>query len=1087
MKKILLVLSVCLLAIGQVLAQSQAISGTVLNAADEQPVIGASVQVKGTSRGTITDIDGKFTIEAESDAVLVVSFIGMTTQEVAAKDGIVINMSEDTKQLDEVMVVAFGTATKKSFTGAASVVKADEINKRQTSNVTDALAGQVAGVQGLSTSGQPGTTSNIRIRGIGSMASSNAPLYVIDGIPANDDAVSTLSNNDIESVTVLKDATSNALYGARGANGVILITTKRGNSRDAQIKIDAKWGVNQRGVPTYDVMTDPGMYYENFYQALYANYGSHDLANQYLLDAKNGGLGYQVYTIPEGERLVGTNGKLNPNATPGYVNALGYTLLADNWFNELFKSNNLRQEYNLSVSGSTDKLTYYASGSYLDDSGIIENSGFRRATGRVNVDYQAKKWLKIGTNMSYSHADMQYPEEDEYGSYSSGNLFYVSNNVAPIYPLYIRDAQGNIMKDNNGYTMYDYGDATVNGQTRAFMNQSNPASAIALNKSLYKKDIFTGKWFVQVEPYKGLKLHANLGLHYGGVRYQTTQNPFYGQFASSGGYAYVASTRNVAFDQQYLITFARKFGEHNIDALVGYENFRRIMSSQSGTKQKLFNPDIAEISNAILSPDASSSTDTYFTQGILAQVKYDYASRYYVSASYRRDASSRFAPEHRWGNFWSVGAAWDIKSETFMDAVENIDLLKLKVSYGSQGNDALLTQDGYANYHPWTDQYTVSESNGEFATTLSYKGNRDISWETSYNFNAGIDFSFFNERFGGTIEGWRRRTEDMLYYRPVPASLGYSYLPVNIGSVSNAGMDVELHGDLIKTRNVTWSIYANLTYFQNKILKLAPELNGQWIDGTYIYKEGEGMYNRYLKSYAGVDPTTGKALWFVDTPAVDEKGNPVLDADGNAVMNVKGGVTSTFTQATSYATGDILPKVYGGFGTSLNVYGVDLSVAFNYQAGGRVFDTGYQRLMHAGSSSDAGMNWHMDILNAATNANGTYGSGSLNEDGSINIASLNPNDIPALNSSQSYANGTSDRWLVSSNYVALQNITLGYTFPAKLTKKAHIEKIRLYAVADNIALWAARKGLDPRQSFTSANSFYYSPMRTISGGVSITF
>ena len=1087
MKKILLVLSVCLLAIGQVLAQSQAISGTVLNAADEQPVIGASVQVKGTSRGTITDIDGKFTIEAESDAVLVVSFIGMTTQEVAAKDGIVINMSEDTKQLDEVMVVAFGTATKKSFTGAASVVKADEINKRQASNVTDALAGQVAGVQGLSTSGQPGTTSNIRIRGIGSMASSNAPLYVIDGIPANDDAVSTLSNNDIESVTVLKDATSNALYGARGANGVILITTKRGNSRDAQIKIDAKWGVNQRGVPTYDVMTDPGMYYENFYQALYANYGSHDLANQYLLDAKNGGLGYQVYTIPEGERLVGTNGKLNPNATPGYVNALGYTLLADNWFNELFKSNNLRQEYNLSVSGSTDKLTYYASGSYLDDSGIIENSGFRRATGRVNVDYQAKKWLKIGTNMSYSHADMQYPEEDEYGSYSSGNLFYVSNNVAPIYPLYIRDAQGNIMKDNNGYTMYDYGDATVNGQTRAFMNQSNPASAIALNKSLYKKDIFTGKWFVQVEPYKGLKLHANLGLHYGGVRYQTTQNPFYGQFASSGGYAYVASTRNVAFDQQYLITFARKFGEHNIDALVGYENFRRIMSSQSGTKQKLFNPDIAEISNAILSPDASSSTDTYFTQGILAQVKYDYASRYYVSASYRRDASSRFAPEHRWGNFWSVGAAWDIKSETFMDAVENIDLLKLKVSSGSQGNDALLTQDGYANYHPWTDQYTVSESNGEFATTLSYKGNRDISWETSYNFNAGIDFSFFNERFGGTIEGWRRRTEDMLYYRPVPASLGYSYLPVNIGSVSNAGMDVELHGDLIKTRNVTWSIYANLTYFQNKILKLAPELNGQWIDGTYIYKEGEGMYNRYLKSYAGVDPTTGKALWFVDTPAVDEKGNPVLDADGNAVMNVKGGVTSTFTQATSYATGDILPKVYGGFGTSLNVYGVDLSVAFNYQAGGRVFDTGYQRLMHAGSSSDAGMNWHMDILNAATNANGTYGSGSLNEDGSINIASLNPNDIPALNSSQSYANGTSDRWLVSSNYVALQNITLGYTFPAKLTKKAHIEKIRLYAVADNIALWAARKGLDPRQSFTSANSFYYSPMRTISGGVSITF
>ena len=1045
-----------MIAIGQVWADAQTINGTVLNAADGEPVIGASVQAKGTSKGTITDVDGKFTIEVEPGATLVVSFIGMTSQEVAAQDGLTVTLSEDSKELDEVMVVAFGTTTKKSFTGSASVVKADEITKRQSSNVTDALAGQVAGVQGLSTSGQPGTTSSIRIRGIGSMASSNAPLYVIDGIPANDDAVSTLANSDIESVTVLKDAASNALYGARGANGVILITTKRGSTKDAQIKIDTKWGVNQRGIPTYKVMTDPAMYYETFYQALYNQYGDHNLANQYLLDANNGGLGYQVYTIPEGERLVGTNGKLNPNATLGYVNGAGYTLLPDNWYNELFKSNNFRQEYNLSVSGSTDKITYYASGSFLDDSGIIENSNYRRATGRINVDYQAKKWLKIGTNMGYSHADMQYPEEDEYGSYSSGNLFYVSNFMAPIYPLYIRDAEGNIMKDGNGYTMYDFGDATVNGETRAFMNQSNPASAIELNKSRYKKDIFTGKWFIQIEPWKGLKATANLGVHYGGVRYQTTQNPYYGQFASSGGYAYVSSSRSVAIDQQYLLTFARKFGDHNVDALVGYENFRYLMSSISGTKQKLFNPDIAEISNAILSPDASSSSDSYFTQGILVQAKYDYASRYYVSASYRRDASSRFAPGHQWGNFWSVGAAWDIKSEPFMESVDKVDLLKLKVSYGSQGNDALLTSDGYSNYHVWADQYVISNNNGEFATTLSYKGNADLSWETSYNFNAGIDFAFFNERFGGTIEGWRRRTEDMLYYRPVAASLGYSYLPVNIGSVSNAGMDAELHGDVIKTRNVTWSLYANLTFFKNTILKLSPELEGQWIDGNRIYKEGDAMYNLYIPAYAGVNPENGASLWYVDE--VNEDGYKT----GNRIT------TEKYGEATYYATGDILPKVYGGFGTNLNVYGVDLSVAFNYQAGGRLLDYGYRNLMHGGESSSAGQNWHLDILNAWTPEN-------------------TDSNIPALNAGDRYVNGLSDRWLTSSDYVALQNITLGYTFPAKLTKKAHIEKIRIYAVADNIALWAARDGLDPRQGYTTSNGTFYSPMRTISGGLNITF
>ena len=254
MKKFLLVFSVCILTIGEVFAKPQLVSGKVINDADEEPIIGAAVQVKGTTKGTITDFDGRFEIEVEPGSLLVISFVGMSSQEVAAEDGVVIRLAENSKQLDEVMVVAFGTSTKKSFTGSASVVKADEISSRQTSNVSDALAGQVAGVQGLNTSGQPGTMSAIRIRGIGSMASSNAPLYVIDGIPADDDAVSTLNNSDIASVTVLKDAASNALYGARGANGVILITTKRGSTREAQIKIDAKWGVNQRGVPTYDVM-----------------------------------------------------------------------------------------------------------------------------------------------------------------------------------------------------------------------------------------------------------------------------------------------------------------------------------------------------------------------------------------------------------------------------------------------------------------------------------------------------------------------------------------------------------------------------------------------------------------------------------------------------------------------------------------------------------------------------------------------------------------------------------------------------------------------------------------------------------------
>ncbi|MGN1247293.1 MAG: SusC/RagA family TonB-linked outer membrane protein, partial [Paludibacteraceae bacterium] len=817
-----------------------------------------------------------------------------------------------------------------------------------------------------------------------------------------------------------------------------------------------------RAIPTYNVMTDPGMYYEKFWESMYNSQISKGsayaaaYANQYLLDAKNGGLGYQVYTVPEGQNLIGTNGKLNPNATLGYNDGSNY-FLPDNWYKELFKSNNLRQEYNVNVSGSTEKLTYFASASYLDDSGLMENSDYKRFTSRVSVDYQAKKWLKFGTNMSYAHADQRYPQDQDAATSatSSGNLFYVSNNIAPIYPLYLRDAQGNIMVANNGSTMYDYGDATVANAERAFMNQANPASAIDLNKELYKNDMFSGKYFVEVEFYKGLKATANIGLNYFGSRYQMTLNPYYGQFAAMGGQAMVEADRLFTLNQQYLLTYNNTFaGEHHLDLLVGYENYQYTSSYVYGVQTKLFNPDIAEVSNAILQPSTGSATDKYATQGILAQAKYDYAGRYFISASYRHDASSRFAAGKRWGDFWSVGAAWDIQAEPFMSAASKVDLLKLKISYGAQGNDNLLSPDGSTNWYPYADQYTLSENNGNFATAMSYKGNEDLTWETSYNLNGGLDFAFFGERFGGTIEGFWRKTVDMLYYKPVSPSLGYSYIPMNIGSVSNAGLDVELHGDVVKTRNVTWSLYANLSYFKNKILQLAPELNGKWIDGSYIYQEGGSLYQLYIREYAGVDKTTGAALWYKD----------VLDEEGN----VTGRTTTTqWTSATQYDQGDILPKVYGGFGTTLEVFGVDLSVACNYQLGGRIIDASYQRLMHSGYAS-AGQNWHTDILNSWTPEN-------------------TDTDIPRVNTSDQYTNSLSDRWLVSSNYLCLQNITLGYTLPKKWTERMKMQKLRVYFVADNVALASARQGLDPRQGFSSSNSSTYSPIRSLSGGISITF
>lgn len=1053
-RKLLMFLACSLFGIGSMVAERK-VTGEVTDANGE-PVIGATVVVTESANvGTITDVDGKFELNVPSEGkTLTISFIGMEKKVVEVASKVKVTLVAAAEELDEVMVVAFGTTTKKSFTGSASVVKSDELTKRQSSNITNSLAGQVAGVQGMSSNGAPGSGSSIRIRGIGSMYASNAPLYVVDGIPYDGD-ISTISNSDIESVTVLKDAASNALYGARGANGVIMITTKRGKTKDAQITVDAKWGSNSRAIPTYNVMTDPGMYYETFYKALYnsqylafkGDFAANEYANKNLLDAANGGLGYQVYSLPAGQRLVGTNGKLNPNAQLGYNNG-SYYFTPDNWFKELFNYNNFRQEYTMNISGSNDKLTYFASATYLDDSGIIENSDFKRFTSRASVDYQAKKWLKVGTNMSYANYSQRYPGEQTSAN-SSGNLFFVSTYMAPIYPLYVRTADRNIMTDANGFTVYDYGDGRVNGAIRPFMSQSNPASAIALDKSKYNVDLFSGKWYATVEFYKGLKATANIGLNMNNTRYAATQNPYYGQFAAMGGSASVSTQRFLSLNQQYLLTYSNKFaGAHNVDVLVGYEAYRYKTQSLSGTKKKLYTPDIAEVNNAILDPATSSSTGSYATMGILAQAKYDYDSRYFFSASYRRDATSVFAPEHRWGNFWSLGFAWDINNEGFLD-VDQINLLKLKVSYGAQGNDALGTLYAY------TDQYSVSENNGEFATTLAYKGNRDLTWETSYNFNAGIDFSFFDDRLSGTIEGFRRRTKDMLYYKPVPSSLGYSSLPVNVGSLSNAGMDIELHGEVIKTKEISWKLYANLTYFKNKILALDDELNGEWISGSYFYKEGESMYNLYLRKYAGVDPLTGSALYYKD----------VTDANGNVVGQT---TTDVWSSATRYEMGDILPKVYGGFGTTLDLYGVDLSVAFTYQLGGKLLDNTYQSLMHSGYSSDAGKNWHVDILKAWTPEN-RY------------------TNVPRLNSNDQYTTYSSDRWLTSSNYLSLQNITLGYSLPSKWVKKMKLEKFRIYAVADNVALASARKGLDPRQGYASSEASYYAPIRSISGGLTITF
>jgi len=866
-------------------------------------------------------------------------------------------------------------------------------------------------------------------------------------------------------MSVLKDAAASAIYGARGANGVVLITTKRSRGQDAVIKFDMRLGSNSRLIPQYDVIDDPARYYETHYRMMYnsqiyAGKSSEEAfayADANIFNHNNGGLGYQVYTVPAGEKFIGTDFRINPNARLGYSDG-EYFYKPDNWYKETFR-NSFRQEYNLSVSGSKDRLTYYGSAGFLDDGGIVSNSDFKRYTARINTDFQAKEWLKITTNMSYTHTDSQTASyTSTYGS--SVNVFYITNNIGPIYPLYVRDAEGNIMYEN-GMKVYDA------NQTN-FIRPSISGNAVRdneLNKKRNYSDMVTGKWGLTATPVKGLSASVNVGLMNENSRYNSLFSQF-ANYSSTDGQAYVSHDRYFAVNSQILAEYKTDFGGtlHKLEILGGYELYKLKIQSLEGQNDHLYDPFIGELGNAdgTKSKKTTSFTADYVTQGFLARVQYNYGERYFVSGSYRRDASSRFAEGHRWGDFGSVGAAWLLSEEPFMDTAWWVNMLKIKASWGVQGNDNLYPNASYARkYYPYADNYTHSynEESGEYSLELAYKGNEELTWESSRSFNVGADFELLGGYLNGSIEYFSRKTTDLLYSKDVPLSSGNptGYYPVNVGSIVNNGFEASLYGDIFNTRKVQWSWNVNMSHYRNRITSLDESIGEEGITGSYyIYKVGGSLYEAYMYRYAGVNPENGKALYHYRAE------------DGTI------GTTEVFADADQFECGSVLPKVYGGFGTSAKLYGFDISAQFSFQLGGRYYDGTYQALMH--TSSAVGTAWHKDALKAWTENNPHT-------------------DIPRLDGDTSVGQSAVDRFLISSDYLSINNITIGYTFPRKWIEGIGIEGIRIYFAGDNLAVMSARKGLDPRYSMglgtytagSGLNSGAYSAMRTLTGGLTITF
>lgn len=1041
---------VCLVAF-LALAQTTRVSGTVVDESGE-PIIGATVKVTDTALGAATNIDGQFTFEnvPKTARTLTVTYVGMQTLTVTLRPEMRIVMKSDAKQIDDVIVVAFGKQKREAFTGSAGVLNADKIAERQVNNPISALNGKVSGVQMIEGNG-PASTPSLQIRGVGSLNAGNAPLIVVDGLPYAG-YYSDINPNDVESISVLKDAASNSLYGARGANGVILITTKTAKRGAAVISVDAKWGYNEDALVDYESVTDPGQYYELFYKAMYNKlhygdkldaYTAHQKANEAIYrPSSESGLGSVVYSVPDGEYLIGQNGRLNPHATLGYVvknKGKEYMLYPDDWKKEGLRKG-FRQEYNIGINGGTEQFKNYASIGYMKNNGICYGSDYERYSARLKSEYVARPWLTIGGNISYTHTT----------THASGGAFAVSHQIAPIYPVYLRDGKGNILYDRHG-KMYDYGNGEVNGVVRA--NETNTArlQSDRLDVDENTSNAYGLQGFADITFLEGLKLTVNVSAFNTENRGNSATNPYYGYTKINGGTSVVNHYRTFTFNTQQLLNYSKEFGKHTVSALLGHEFTRDTYTGLSGTKNRIFAFNMnTELSGAITLMAADSYKNFYNIEGVFLRAQYDYDSKYFGSASYRRDGSSRFHPRHRWGNFWSFGGAWVMNKEKWFTP-KWIDMLKIKASIGQQGNDAI------GNFF-YTDQYALKSVNGQPSLAFTQKGKQDITWETNTNMNVGAEFELFKRRITGSIEYYERRTTDMLMWFTVPESLGYNGYYDNVGDMLNRGVELNIDADVIRTKNITWAMNFNITHNSNKITYLPNENKIVSLDGHAGYSEGsryvgEGLpiNTWYLHRFAGPNEE-GKGTWYY------------TDKNTGELLR-----TTDYSAADYYLCGSPHPSVYGGFGTSVRAYGFDLNAAFIYSIGGKAYDWGYAMMMRAPETSISPQAYHKDQLKSWSREN--------------------PNtNIPRFQYGDYNTYASSDRFLINASSLTFKSITLGYTFPTQLIKRLQLSSLRLFATCDNVAYWSKRKGLDPRTTLDgSVGDSGYSPMRTFSAGISVKF
>ena len=1004
MRKMLTMLLCAVLITAQLAAQNRTVTGKVTDA-NGKPVANASVVVKGTSTGTTTNNDGNFSITVSpSSKVLIFSSIGLAEQEVNIGNKGIINafLQSVDQSLKEVVVVGYGVQKKKEVTGAIAKLGGDDIENKPFTSIDKALQGGIAGLQSVAASGQPGAAQNIRLRGIGSISAGANPLWVIDGVPVNtgdlsrlsttSNALSTINPNDIESISVLKDASAASIYGSRAANGVILVTTKKGKSGKTKFRFDTEIG--QSDIAFYNEKYRPLNSKEFF-----------DLTREGLIS------GGQAANAAAADALM--------TSSFGFGNGVDF-----DWLKGVTQVAGQKQ-FNLSASGGNDKTTFFLSGGYFEQEGLTTQSKFKRYNSNLSVSNQATDKLKLEANVKAGYVKQNAPLSG--GSF--GNPVLSALFLLPSRNPYKADGSFNISAPDFG-TGALHNTIATNGLDKRQLNQINIGSYV---KASYKI-------------IKDLELSSQFGLDYNNFEEDQYNNPFHGDGLAAGGRAFSRYTRYTNWTSTTLLNYTKSFlnsGDLTLRAKVGYEA-QKSKAYFLNVQAQGFPPttDLIVASVGATPIAAQQDASDYAFNSALSDISINFQNRFVVSGSFRRDGSSRFGINNRYGNFWSVGGTWNVDQENFLQNINFISQFKLRASYGLNGNAAIGNYDWRALYGYGAN---YNQQPGSSPTVI---GNADLTWELNKPLNVGIDISVLKNRINLTADYYVRKTSQLLLNEPLSLTSGFGTISKNIGSMENSGVELTLIASPVVTRNFQWDINLNYARNKNKITSL---VNKQDIlSGVFIRREGYDFQTFYVRQYAGVDPANGDPLWYVD--------------------DTKGATTNVYANAQrTVAFGSASPKYFGSFTNTFKYKGISLEAQFYYNAGNYVRDT-----------------WGSFYLSSG--ANGTFNKVKRQLEAWKKPGDIT--DIPKyVYNGNKLANSFSTRYLAKGDYIRLRNIQLGYELPKEILTKLKVSSANFYVRGTNIWTWVKDKNIafDPEQGVTNETNLEVFIPKTVTVGINIGF